>query len=243
MRFKVIIPTYNAMPWLERCLESVASQTLEQLDVHIIDDASTDPTQPELIKRFASENGWTTTFNTTNRKALYNIVHGIATSQCEDDDIVTVIDGDDWLYNEHVLERLYQLYQEKELLLTYGSFINYKTAYIGCTKAVNPWVRWRRSYRRQRWAFSHLRTFKYRLFRQIHDVDLKDSTGQYFEVAWDQALMFPMLEMAGSKIYHCPFITYVYNDSNPISDCKIKLKEQLAVERYIRSLPKYQLMQ
>ena len=38
----VIIPVYNVAPYLERCLDSVAAQTWENLEVWLVDDGSTD---------------------------------------------------------------------------------------------------------------------------------------------------------------------------------------------------------
>ena len=38
----VIIPVYNAAPWLERCVDSVRSQSVSNIEVLLIDDGSTD---------------------------------------------------------------------------------------------------------------------------------------------------------------------------------------------------------
>ncbi|MCM1037661.1 MAG: glycosyltransferase [Bacteroides sp.] len=38
----VIIPVYNAAPWLERCIESVCSQSVSDIEILLIDDGSTD---------------------------------------------------------------------------------------------------------------------------------------------------------------------------------------------------------
>ena len=43
-KVSVIIPAHNAGPWLGECLESVLAQTLRELEVICIDDASTDNT-------------------------------------------------------------------------------------------------------------------------------------------------------------------------------------------------------
>ena len=38
----VIVPVYNVMPYIERCLESIAAQTWPYMEVIIVDDSSTD---------------------------------------------------------------------------------------------------------------------------------------------------------------------------------------------------------
>ncbi len=47
---------------------------------------------------------------------------------------------------------------------------------------------------------SALRTFKYKLWKNIKEEDLKNREGKFYEAAWDLAFMFPMFEMAGEKI-------------------------------------------
>ena len=42
MKLSVIIPVYNAAPWLHRCLSSVIGQTLRDIEIVCIDDMSTD---------------------------------------------------------------------------------------------------------------------------------------------------------------------------------------------------------
>ena len=38
----VIVPVYNVAPWLERCLDSIAAQSWQALEVWLVDDGSTD---------------------------------------------------------------------------------------------------------------------------------------------------------------------------------------------------------
>lgn len=50
----VVIPTYNAERYIEGCIESIRSQTYPNIEILIVDDASTDGTVA-VIKRVASE--------------------------------------------------------------------------------------------------------------------------------------------------------------------------------------------
>ena len=73
----------------------------------------------------------------------------------------------------------------------------------------------------------------------INPNDFLDKNGQYFSVAWDLAIMFPMLEMAGNRQEFIKDILYFYNDENPISDYKIRRKEQKLAAKEIREKNRY----
>ena len=38
----VVVPVYNAGPYLRQCLDSIAAQTYSHMEVILVDDASTD---------------------------------------------------------------------------------------------------------------------------------------------------------------------------------------------------------
>lgn len=55
-KISVIIPVYNSIDCLERCVSSVCSQTYGELEILLIDDGSTDGTD-RLCERLAREDG------------------------------------------------------------------------------------------------------------------------------------------------------------------------------------------
>ena len=54
IKVSVIIPVYNVEKYLRRCLESVASQTLKEIEVICVDDGSTDSSF-DIISEFSEK--------------------------------------------------------------------------------------------------------------------------------------------------------------------------------------------
>ena len=67
MKISVIVPVYNVENYLEKCLSSLVNQTLQEIEILVVNDGSTDNSQkiidvfqnkfPQKIKTFAKENG------------------------------------------------------------------------------------------------------------------------------------------------------------------------------------------
>ena len=246
--FIIIIPSYNCPKWIGKCLKSVEDQTYKNYKVCVIDDASTEVEHTNIIKKYCENNKWSMIINDINIGALTNIVNGINKMNCDYDDIIVTLDGDDWFAHDKVLEILNLKYQDNTQI-TYGRFKFYAKGFdsdvihhnaMGYSEQVSSEVIDKKIFRKRGWVFSHLRTFKYRLWSKIKKDDLCDpKTHEYFRVTWDMAFMFPMLEMAGHNIKFIDYPLYVYNVSNPMNDFKLREKEQIECEKYIRSLPVY----
>jgi hypothetical protein len=58
-------------------------------------------------------------------------------------------------------------------------------------------------------------------------------------MAWDQAIMFPMLEMSGHRARFISEVLYIYNAANPISDHKLDRELQRNLETAIRAQRRY----
>ena len=156
-RFKIVVPAYNCTKWLRNCLDSIERQSLNAFDVCVIDDASTDVQQQPLIEDYCRRNNWAFHFNETNQGALFNIINGITLLRPEDQDVIITLDGDDWLYNRHVLKKLYKIYSEEDVYLTYGQFITYPRCNIGSCRPVSNEIIRNRSFRKILNGFFHTR--------------------------------------------------------------------------------------
>ena len=53
-KVSVIVPVYNVEKYLERCLNSLVNQTLQDIQIIVVNDGSPDNSQ-EIIDRFEKE--------------------------------------------------------------------------------------------------------------------------------------------------------------------------------------------
>ena len=95
----LIVTFYNEEAYLDSCLASVASQDYPNLEILLMDDASTDAS-PEIARRYAAEDA---------RMQLHRMEHngGIARLRnraldLAQGDYIAWIDGDDWIDPHHV---------------------------------------------------------------------------------------------------------------------------------------------
>ena len=51
MKISVIVPVYNQEKYIGRCLDSILGQSLEDIEVILVDDGSTDST-PEILRSY-----------------------------------------------------------------------------------------------------------------------------------------------------------------------------------------------
>lgn len=236
----VVIPSYNNAAFYKQNLDSVFSQFYEDFRVIYIDDNSSDDTY-NLVKEYSEKNNlWQRLEIIRNGKRrgalanLYDAIHSIS-----DHAIVVTLDGDDWFAHQQVLERVNYYYQDSSVWMSYGCYMVFPDQTIGAWRPIPEAIIKINAFRESEWLSTHLRTFYAKLFKLVKKEDLLFED-EFFQVTWDMAFMFPMLEMAAFHSKHIPEIMYVYNQSNPINDYKIRLEQVIKMDRLIRSRKKYE---
>lgn len=237
--FVVVVPSFNNDAYFERNLDSIFSQEYKNYRVIYIEDFSTDNTYANVkdyIERKGVQDVVTLIQNQENRKALYNLY--TAVHSCSNDQIVVLLDGDDWFAHPYVLRDLNHYYEDENVWMTYGQYMRHPDNQMGMCAPVTKKFLHNAEMRANKWQYSHLRTFYAGLFKRVKLQDLIEN-GKFLSVAWDLAIMLPMMEMAREHAYFTPDVFYVYNYETPLNDAKIRLMEQERVEKYVRSLPIY----
>lgn len=233
-KFVIVIPSYRNSQWAEKNIMSAVGQKYSNFKIIYTDDASPDGTADiieNLINKYKLNN--VTLIKNDERKGALNNLYDMIWS-CEDSEIIVNLDADDWLAHSNVLNRLNQEYTNKNIWLSYGSYIDYPQNSIGCAKSYEQHIINNRSFRRHPWRVSHLRTYYAALFKKIKKEDLMYQ-GDWADVTWDLFKMYPMIEMCGDKFSFISDILYIYNTTNLISDFRIKQERQAMLDRYIRN--------
>ncbi len=105
----VVLPVYNVAPYLRQCLDSVAKQTLPEIQVLCVDDGSTDAS-PDILDEYDRADSRFTVLHQTNqgagsaRNAAYAAINGRYTY---------FADPDDWLALD-LCEKAFQKAEQAE---------------------------------------------------------------------------------------------------------------------------------
>lgn len=104
MKVTVIIPVYNQLIYIKRCIQSVLNQTYKNIEVLLIDDGSTDGSE-KLCDQYATYD---------NRiKVIHKVNGGLSSArnvgiECASGEYITFLDSDDYLAVE-CIERMINL--------------------------------------------------------------------------------------------------------------------------------------
>ncbi len=230
--FNIIVPLFNAEKYIEKCLKSILKQSYKKYQVQVVDDCSSDSSY-EIASSICKGNNNFEIFKNSKRIGALNNISNLLNRKISDPSktVDLLIDGDDYLYSGDVLDIVKKKYIQTNCLITYGSHITSKGVQ---GKKYPRLIRELNLFRKYFWYASHLRTFRHDLWLALNPKDLLNNNQEYYSVAWDLAIMLPMLEMAGKRQEFIKEILYVYNDDNPISDHRIRRKEQILAAREIR---------
>jgi len=217
MKIIVAVTLYNSADIVERTLSSIMGQSYKNFVCYITDDLSTDNSAEVVEKFIEGDDRFVLIRNTEKRYqgGNYDLICR-DTPDIDDEDIVVEVDGDDWLANSKVFERVIETYESGDIWIANGSF-KYSDGRMGFSKPVTSIE----SLRHGPYTASHLRTWKIFLWRAIKPEDLRDENGNWWSAACDLIFMYDMFEMAGLEHYtFMDTIHYIYNEDNPMNEHK-----------------------
>lgn len=243
-KITVITPFYNSENYIEKTIQSIAAQDYDNYECFLINDASTDNSLNVLIKTLKElPDNLKTKFriinNEENKGAVYNQINTIR--HVNDEDIVMLIDGDDWLNYDNSIFDFYNNLYKKDTEFTYGSCWSLVDNIPLIAQEYPPEIKENKQYRNYKfnWGmpYTHLRTFRKYLVNDIPDDVFQDENGDWFKAGGDNSTFYNIIEKADpSKVKCVQNIHYIYNDTNPLNDYKVNGEEQNKTARKITNM-------
>lgn len=243
--FVFIIPSYNNATWYQKNLDSIFAQNYTNYRVIYIDDCSPDQTGAlvaDYLVQKQQEDRVLLIRNNFRRGQLANVYD--AGHLCQDHEIIIIVDGDDWLIDRNVLTYLNNVYQDPNIWMTYGQFQYFFEKHNDQRDGTNgiaaPFPKnivENNAFRQHPpYVLTHPRTYYAWLFKQVKLQDILQND-YFYPIATDVAVMFPMIEMAGTRYKTILDPLYVYNYRNGSSEI------QRATAREIRAKPPYKRLE
>ncbi len=101
-KVSIIVPAYNTEKYIEKCLLSLISQSLREIEIIVVNDGSTDRTL-EIIEKFVASDARVKVLTQSNQKqgAARNRGSELATGE-----YIGFVDSDDWIDLDY-FEKLY----------------------------------------------------------------------------------------------------------------------------------------
>lgn len=109
----IIIPVYNTEKWLSRCINSVISQTYEDIEIIIINDGSSDGSE-EIIKTYAEKDKRIVFINQKNHGVSYSRNIGISISSGE---YIAFVDSDDYIAEDYIEKLIHCIMEGVDLVI------------------------------------------------------------------------------------------------------------------------------
>jgi glycosyltransferase involved in cell wall biosynthesis len=240
-RLLLVINCGPCQEYIGRCLASVRAQTYSNWRAYVTIDPCGDRTSEAAYEASVGDVHIEITRNRTRLYAMQNLINGIHRSLAKPEDVIVVLDGDDWLESKHALETIASTYERHDCWATYGSWLSNDPSQTGLPRGLwPPYDASTADFRRAEWLGTAVRTWKKWLWDLIDDRDFRDAKGDYFRVTEDQASMLPILEMAGTtRALHIKDVLMIYNRTTPHACGKVRYAEMLANGAYLRTRRPY----
>tara|TARA_Y100000310_G_scaffold108182_1_gene106624 strand:- start:2154 stop:2900 length:747 start_codon:yes stop_codon:yes gene_type:complete len=189
MAIYVFSASYNSNVFARACIESVANQTVKVDNHYYIDDGSIDNTRNELQQYLDNPRvALTIRLNNSRKYKLRNLYDFVQT--LSDEDIVCVLDGDDWLASPEVMMKVQDEYSDPSVDYVYTNWKYSHDESLGISDHI-PDAEW--SPYKGRWITSALSSFRVQAFKSVPIENFFRWDGMWFTMACDQAYVLPIL--------------------------------------------------
>jgi hypothetical protein len=226
----ILVTHYKTPQYLNMCLTTIFCQvTSIPFHVYVVDDHSDMHEVSELLNVWKEREPIRlhVTIQPERLNKARNLFHILENNTFHQEDIIGVVDGDDWLASPDSFERVVQEYIHTGCWVTYGSYICSDGKTENCTTPMTAQHIYSealgRGFRDAPWIFSHLFTAKAFLWKQVKRDIIEFDGIVKDEAPADQVFNMAIAEMASSKhISNISDILYVYNNQSSLNDCVVR---------------------
>lgn len=102
IKVSIIVPIYNVEKYLSKCIESICNQTLEEIEIILVNDGSTDKSL-EIIEEYKKNDSRIRVINQKNKGVSIARNNGLKIAKGE---YIAFVDPDDWI-DKNMYEVLY----------------------------------------------------------------------------------------------------------------------------------------
>src|SRR5688572_7811512 len=168
MKFVVIVALYNMEQWLDLNIESLRSQSYGNFRCLLGDDMSTDNSAEIVARAIRNDPRFELIRHREKKFSMGNIATLLDIAQPDDEDVIVLVDGDDYLAHPQVLQKLVDVYKEYGCWMTHGSYRGIQaTEKDPICRPYTREILHSGNFRQVKWRASHLKTFKYKLWKKI----------------------------------------------------------------------------
>ena len=248
-KIHLFITHYNTIQYLQKCLNSIFQQICTiPFQAVLVDDASPDAYITEFLDEWQNKEP-TRLLIVRNKERVgkgANLFRCLDAARCDPEDIICVLDGDDWLASPYSLQTVLERYQNTNCWVTYGSYRCSNGDQGFCTVPLTEHhytsEKRGRGFRECGWVFSHLFTARAFLWNKLPK-DLNIFNGKQTMFTADQVFNIPLSEMAGSsRIQYIDQALMIYNNENPMNDYKVDYNEQISIDNQNRQRPAFKAL-
>ena len=218
----IITCSYNNAEWVQTNLGSIFSQDYINFRLIYVDDCSEDGTV-EMVEEYIAKNNLQTKVTLIANKKRQLKCHNVynACHSCNDQEIIVILDGDDWFAHTRVLKDINHAYLDPAVWFTYGqSKFHPNGGLEPRAEEVPQSILKNRNFREWKWVYRHPRTFYAWLFKLIKlESFLTEAVpgfeGLFYPYIEDRQMVYSILEMAQYKHKFIPGISVIQNVQIP----------------------------
>lgn len=208
--FTFIVITHDSEESIKQNFLSLINQDYPSFRIVYIDKGSTDGTVEILQKMIDEKNVHEkVTLLARNKEhevfeSYYNSIH-----QCDDQDVIIHLYGNDWLASNDVLQCLNKIYAKPDVWLTYGQYVDYASYEKGLYNPTPKKMNYKKKVARAPWINAPLKTFYAGLFKKS-GVNKETSEYYFLSIKSELNLLAPVAEISKAHVQFIPTILYIH---------------------------------